>query len=208
MISVTAICLFSVGVLAQTRDRGGAQYDGKWWLSISAKEQDGFVSGFYDCYTYEYKGPDRYTVKSFAEYRRLITGYYQNDTSKKNLPVSEVMHQFRDRPGEKPATGGETTRGQHGYFDGLYWKQISALGGKEKEVGFIEGYLSCHSELVRDRGGVFSKPPADYAELITQWYGLKEDTGDIDEKREPAKVANVLFKFRDGAASQKGAKND
>jgi hypothetical protein len=199
MIPLAALYLLSIGICAERQGREGGQYgyDGKWWLSISGREQDGFVSGYYDCYTYEYKGPDRYTTKSFIEYRRLITEYYRNEPSKQTLPVPEAIHQLRDRPGEKPAAG-ETTSGRHGYFDGLYWKQISALGGTEKEVGFVEGYLACHAQLGHNRGGAFSKAPAEYAALITQWYGLQED-GDINEKREAVKVADVLFKFRDAA---------
>jgi hypothetical protein len=189
--------LMSQGVFPQPQLHETPRYDGQWWLSITPKEQDGFVSGYLDCYTYEYKGPDKYNARSFSEYERLITEYYTNGASKHGMPITRVLHQFQDRPGEKAPPGDGLNRDQHGYFDGLYWKQISALGGKEKQVGFVEGYLSCHVNLSRNRGGVFSKARAEYVRLITQWYGLNEDTGDIDEKREPAKVADVLLKFRD-----------
>jgi hypothetical protein len=199
--------LVLLGLFAQTQRHERSKYDGQWWLSVSPKEHDGFVSGYYDCYTYEYKGPDKYTAKSFSEYGNLITGYYKNDAAKQGVLVSEAMHELRDRPGEKASPGGETTPDKHGYFDGLYWKQISALGGKEKQVGFVEGYLSCHAELVHNKGAVFSKPAEEYAALITQWYGFKEDTGDIDEKREPIKVADALFQLRDHAPNHEQAKS-
>lgn len=188
--------LFIFTHYALSQDNETSQhYNGRWWISVSAHEQDGFVSGYYDCYAYEYKGPDRYTAKSFIEYQELITKFYLKYPSKQTSPVSGVMHTFRDRPGDKVRLGG-TISDQHGYFDGLYWKQISALGGTEKQVGFVAGYLACHAQCVHNRGGDFSRPPAEYAALITQWYELKDD-GDINEKREPIKVADVLFKFRD-----------
>ncbi len=187
---------------AQTQPKMPSKYDGKWWLSITPNEQDGFATGYFDCYVYEYKGPDKYTERSFDEYERLVTVYYKNNLSKGSLPISEAIHELRDRPGEVASRGGEISREPHAYFDGLYWKQTSALGGKESHLGFVEGYLFCHAELAHNRGGIFSKSPAELSGLITKWYGLKEDTGDIDEKREPAKIADVLFRLRDHASNR------
>jgi hypothetical protein len=132
--------------------------------------------------------------------RDLVTKFYQEDPSRLGESVSDVFYRFRDRHGEKERGGdGEPIKGRHGFYDGTYWKQIGALGGKPEQLGFVEGYLWCHVHLSGNKGGVFSQAPAEYAGSISQWYGINEETGDIDEKREPTKVADVLFKLRDHA---------
>jgi hypothetical protein len=183
---------------AKAQQKTDSSYDGHWWLSISPAERSGFLNGYFDCYTYEYKGPARFTVNPPAIARDLITKFYEGSPSRLSEPVPKVFYRFRNHPGEKTtATDGQPIKGRHGFYDGTYWKQISALGGKAEQLGFVQGYLWCHVRLSRDRGGVFSRPPSEYVALITRWYGFVEDTGDIDAKREPAKIADVLFKFRD-----------
>jgi hypothetical protein len=195
------LSLGAVVSVARAQQRATNSYDGHWWLSVSPPERSGFLNGYFDCYRYEYRGPARFRNNPPAIADRLITKHYQDDRSRLTESVSDVFYRFRDLPGEKTREGGgEPIRGRHGFYDGTYWKQIGALGGKPEQLGFVEGYLWCHAHLSGNEGGIFSKPPADYARMITQWYGITEETGDIDEKREPVKVADVLFKVRDHVA--------
>jgi hypothetical protein len=156
------------------------------------------LNGYFDCYTYQYKGPNGFTQRPPAIARDLVTKFYQENPSRLNDLVSDVFDSLQDRAGEKGIrTGGEPMTGPHGYYDGLYWRQIWALGGRLEQTGFAEGYLWCQTHLSRNKSGVFSKSPAEYVALITQWYGFDETTGDVDGKREPAAIADVLFMFRD-----------
>ena len=195
------ILLFSFALAAlasgaNAQQKASASYDGHWWLSITPHEQYGFLNGFTDCYDFEYKGPDRYI--DYNKNQKLITMFYEENASQQGMPVSEVLHRFRARPGEKPRPGGEVIKGRHAYYDGTYWKLISAEGRAEVEQrGFVEGYLACHAGLNHNKGGVFSKAPEEYVRLITQWYGFIEQTGDINAKREPTAIADALFRFRD-----------
>lgn len=78
--------------------------------------------------------------------------------------------------------------------------EISANTGLQLEqVGFVEGYLACHAKLDHNKGGTFSKPAAEYVNLITEWYGFNRDTDAVNAKRQPTAIADVLFKFRDQA---------
>ena len=43
----------------------------------------------------------------------------------------------------------------------------------------------------------FFQPPAEYFRPIAQWYGFHRETDDADAKREPEKIADALFRFRD-----------
>jgi len=79
----------------------------------------------------------------------------------------------------------------------LYWRQASNEGHDE-QLGFVEGYLYCHEKLAKSKGGVFSKAAEQYRALITHWYRFDEKTGDVDAKREPEAIADVLFKVRTG----------
>lgn len=186
--------------------RPSRPYDGNWWLSISATERIGFVNGYFDCYTYEYKGRDNFS-KPRATYADSISGFYERrQASERSKAVSEVLSQFRDAPG-RPAIDkyAQPARGPHGGDDGLYWRQMSAREGPElRQLGFIEGYLSCHVELSGNKRAMFSKPPADYVTLISEWYGFHRDTDDIDARRESSAIADVLYKFRDRPAGSKG----
>jgi hypothetical protein len=176
-------------------------YNGHWWLAITEQEQSGFLNGYFDCYTYEYKGPARYTNYPPAIARDLVTKFYKENASRLNDLVSNVFLGLRDRPGESEIDKyGEPIKGPHGLYHGLYWRQISNYPGPQLEQsGFVEGYLECHAGLDHNKGGTFSKPAAEYVSLITQWYGFNRDTGDINAKREPTTIADVLFKFRDQA---------
>ena len=193
---LTVALLISSGAKAQ--QKMNTRYDGHWWLSISSSERNGYLNGYFDCYDYEFNGPARFDKNQPDIAYELVTEFYDGNPSHLAEPVSDVFYRFRDRPGEKMrATDGEQITGRHGFYDGTYWKQISALGGQAEQLGFVEGYLWCHAHLSRNRGGVFSKAPAEYVKLITRWYKFNRDTGDIDAKREPTKIADVLFKFRD-----------
>lgn len=197
-----AFCL-ALGALAcnaRAHEQVPPRYDGRWWLSISLPERSGFVAGYLDCHTYSRMREVRFKTKGMDVYRDMITQFYQDSTSLLDEPVSRVLFRFRDRPGEQPPPGGEvhTTR-PHGFFDGQYWKVIGGTGGPDKQIGFIEGHLSCYSEPPRDPRVVFSKTPSEYRLLITKWYRLDEETDDMDEERSYEPIANVLFKFRDGA---------
>lgn len=176
-------------------------YNGHWWLSIRSAERTGFLNGYLDCYTYEYKGADRFS-SPINTYEDSITHFYKRGPSfELNDSVAGLLRQFRDPAGRvvidkyaQPATG------PHGGDDGLYWMQISDYPGPQLEQrGFVEGYLACHAGLDQNKGGTFPKPAAEYVKLITQWYGFKRDTGDINAKRQPTAIADVLFKFRDQA---------
>jgi hypothetical protein len=176
------------------------RYDGHWWLSVSQPERSGFVAGYLDCYIYEYKGPGHFDHRGMELDRDSVTKVYEGDSSSLDRRVGDVLYQFRDRPGDVvPSKDGERWSERHGFFDGLYWTQIDAIGGQEEQLGFVEGYLSCHAERSRNRGAVFSKTPTEYRTLISQWYRFDERTGEMDAKRYDAKIADVLFKVRDGA---------
>jgi hypothetical protein len=205
VLAVVGSMGIALGVCASGPARTRATYDGRWWLSTAPAERTGFLDGYFDCYTYEYKGPAKFTVNPPAIAHDLVTKFYEQNPARISEPVPEVLYRFRDRPGQtSTATGGEPIKGRHGFYDGTYWKQIGALGGKAEQLGFVEGYLWCHENLSGNKGGVFSKSPAEYAALITHWYGFVEDTSDINAKREPAKVADVFFKFRDQVSSLRG----
>ncbi len=200
-------CLLLLPVLlAAGQQRGpGASYDGHWWLSAGGDERFGFLNGFFDCYTHEFEGPDRYTSLA-TTYRTAITEFYQNGSAaERDLPVSNPLHRLRDTspPVAIDRYGGHSKE-PHGRHDGLYWREISARGGPELEQrGFAEGYLACHAELNLGRGGTFSKPASVYVSSITGWYGFNAETGDLDRKREPTPIADVLFTFKDQAGSAK-----
>lgn len=176
-------------------------YNGHWWLSAPRVEQSGFLNGYFDCYCYEFKGTARFTRFPVDTYRLQLTRFYEEGTlAVRNELVSDALEQFRDPRGVRVIDKyAEHTKGPHGGDGGLYWRQMYALGGETQQAGFIAGYLWCHSTLNLNKGGVFSKTPAEYVSLITKWYGFDEKTGDVNGEREPASIAGVLMKLADRA---------
>jgi hypothetical protein len=91
----------SSGVAALSAAVGPVQtprtvYDGHWWLSISGDEQFGFLNGYFDCYNYEFKGPDRYPSLAVM-YRTAITEFYKRGPSPElGVVVLELLHRLRD----------------------------------------------------------------------------------------------------------------
>lgn len=202
MRALRALLFISLSAAAAGQQPNAAtKDDGRWWSSISGTEQFGFLNGYFDCYTCEFKGPDRYTSLAVM-YRTAITEFYKKGSSSElDVMVSESLHRLRD-PEPPPAMDpfGGHSKEPHGRNDGLYWREISSHGGPELEqLGFVEGYLTCYAGLKEGKGGTFSKPAADYVRSIAGWYGFKAETGDIDRRREPTPIADVLFEFRDQA---------
>jgi len=178
------------------------KYNGHWWLSVTHAEQSGFLNGYYDCYRYEYKGTAKFTINPPEIARDRVTEFYKQNVSHLDDSVATVFYGLRDLLGEKSsARDGQPIRGRHSYYRGLYWMQIYALGGDAGQRGFIEGYLECHVGLNHNRGGSFSKSASEYVSLISHWYRFDPATSDVDTNRQPAPIADVLFKLRDKAHS-------
>jgi hypothetical protein len=191
---------FSVA-LAHAQAGNSTAPDGAWWLSVSQAEQKGFLNGYGNCYFSEFKGPANYWIGTPFQAQEAITTFYKEHPDKQQEPVSAVFSQLPSRPMQK-AKPGDEVRSPGSSFDGLYWRQQYALGGRAQQIAFIKGYLTCHEKLAQNKGGRFSKTPAEYVTLISQWYGFDEKTGDVDEKREPQRIAKVLFTFKDAEQKQ------
>lgn len=199
-LTLAAVCsltaLLAGGSSAPER-APGLKFDGRWWLTIGLPERTGFVDGFRDCYEYELKGPDQFSYGTVA-YTSAITDFYQRGTSaERAMLVTAVLRTFKDTAGLKlTVPGAKQPKEPHGGRDGLYWMQLS-VAGQDAQLGFVEGYLACHSGLNSDRGGRFSKTAAEYVTSISEWYRFDRETGDIDMGRQPTSIADVLFRFRD-----------
>ncbi|MGH9405859.1 MAG: hypothetical protein ACRD3D_08505 [Terriglobia bacterium] len=198
---ITAIFFVTLATLLLARvaycQQTGGSYDGQWWLSITPEEQAGFLNGYLDCYAFEYGGPPSYWIENPEAAEPAITALYQTNPATDGTPVSEV---FSRLPARQPDEASAATRvkERHSIYDGSYWKQISALGGPERgQLGFVEGYLACHAGFGHNRGGVFSRTPAEYMALISQWYRFDEYTGEINRRRARKPIAEVLERFKD-----------
>lgn len=162
-------------------------YDGNWWTTVSAEEQEGFLDGYVVCYYDEVKGSDRFD-RPYAEYRERITAFYEQASPRRKQLVADVLHQFRFKPGEDPREGGET-----GFFDGQSWREMRP----ENRLWFLEGFLWCYSNRAGNPRGKFSRDAADYVALIDQWYEIDDEKQSINANRVDKKVLTVLFKFVD-----------
>lgn len=162
-------------------------YGGEWWLSRSSIEQRGYLNGDADCDTSQLNGklgsvPPEEKVQAF------VNQFYEDPTHWP-VPVFRVIRRFDSSDGtsHQVPSGGENWRESHGYWDGLWWK--GGTIAKLSQLGYVEGFLACYEGEAHSPRGTFSKSPAQYASLISGWY---DRTG-----KEDAKIADVLFRFRD-----------
>jgi hypothetical protein len=172
-------------------------YDGGWWLSLGGWEQYGFLSGYQDCYAFEYRGSIPFT-KEIQSYIDDLNKYFLEDPARRKQTVSEALDKLRGAAADQsaPAASGSTAADPHGGFDGRFWFDADTAA----ELGFVEGYLACHTAKVKDADGKFSKPAAEYVALINKAYDITDDTDDIDADKAPIKIADVLHHLKDEAA--------
>jgi hypothetical protein len=183
VLAATAVCLGS----SQT-----TEYNGHWWLLQTSEEKSGYLVGDSDCYGFEFKAKAAYS-KSIAEEQEYVTNVYRNNPDKRSAPVFDVIRAAEQQPpSRKVPGGGEAWTEPHGYCDGQWWRGRNSAD----RIGFVEGYIACYARSPRAHG-TFSKTPAEYVRLINQWYILNEESGESDPSRVAAKIADVLFKFRD-----------
>lgn len=192
--SIKALLLLGILGMSCGISHGAAEkvYNGHWWLSISTDQQYGFLSGYWDCYAYDYHGPANYSLATTEGMMQHLATFYHANPSKLGTLVPEVMYRFRAPRGARPPSGGEVHKGPHDGNDGQAWGVL----GDDGELGYVEGYLWCWKHCLHNKGATFSKWPSEYVALISKWYGLNPKTG-INADREPAKIADVLYKFRD-----------
>ena len=171
-------------------------YDGEWWLSLGGWEQYGFLSGYENCYLSEYHGSVGFP-KEVQSYVDDLNKYYLADASRLKTSVSDALDALRDAGNDaalplmkrKPREGSQE-------FDGKFWFEADSA----TQLGFVEGYLACHSAKLKDADAQFSKAPSDYVELINKAYNITDNTDDVDEDKAPLKIADVLHRLKDEAA--------
>ena len=171
-------------------------FDGEWWLSLGGWEQYGFLSGYQDCYAFEYRGSAPFT-KEIQSYIDDLNKYFVADPAHRKQTVSEALDHLRGAAADQSvATGSGAARTDaHGGFDGRFWFDADTAA----ELGFVEGYLACHTTKVKDEDGQFSKTATEYVALINKAYNITDDTDDIDADKAPIKIAEVLHRLKDEA---------
>jgi hypothetical protein len=175
-------------------------YDGPWWQGLGNWEQTGFMTGYVDCHAFEYRGTVAFTKPPQA-YIDGLTSFYQQSAANKSVSVSQALDRIRDAgsetSGPPPAAGGPAP---HGVYDGRFWFDAET---PQVQLGFVEGYLACHTAKVKDADGHFSKSAEEYVSLINDAYGITDDTEDVDPQKGAQKIADVLHQLRDESSAKK-----
>ena len=169
-------------------------YDGEWWLTLGGWEQYGVLSGYEDCYGWEYRGSVGFT-KEVQSYVDDLNKYFLADPGRRKQTVSEALDILRgagqDNSSAEPDAAAATA---HNGFDGKFWFDADPAA----QQGFVEGYLACHAAKLKDADARFSKAPSEYVDLINKAYNITDDSDDIDPDKAPLKIADVLHGLKDG----------
>jgi len=152
-------------------------------------EQDGFLSGYLDCYVWDLKGSHS-AVQPIEAIIAEVSKYYEEHPKARNVPVPEALHILLKPDGR--AAKGE----RHGVYDGDYWRQADF----KHRAAFVRGYLTCLS--VRPKPG-YSQPIENYVDAISKWYGVSDkDEGQLNEKTANEKIGDVLARLCDPSLPQ------
>ncbi len=176
-------------------------FDGDWWLSLGSWEQYGFVSGYQDCYNSEYHGSVP-LLKEIQSYVDDLNKYFLADPTRRKQTVSEALDALRGAasdsalPARKAANPPPPDQPEQKVYDGRFWFDADAAA----ELGFVEGYLACHTAKLKDADATFSAAPSEYVDRINQEYGITDDTDDIAADKAALKLADVLHKLKDEEA--------
>jgi hypothetical protein len=168
-------------------------YDGDWWLTLGGWEQYGVVSGYEDCYGSEYRGSVSFH-KEVQSYVDDLNKYFIADPARRKQSVSEALDALRGAGGDTAVSPSKEPPAEpHSGFDGRFWFDADPAA----ELGFVEGYLACHSAKLKDADAKFTKAPSEYVDLINKAYNITDDTDDIDADKAPLKIADVLHRLKD-----------
>ena len=118
---------------------------------------------------------------------RAISTYYQRHPEASQRSVLEVAFEV-SKAGVTPhvASGGESWRERHGYFDGEYWRQSD----DSERQAFVSGYLACRAKYLHLTTDV---PIAVIVSKISKWYRINpENVSDIDPQRSNDKIGDLL----------------
>jgi hypothetical protein len=201
--SSRSLCVCFI-LLASTLALGqkATTYDGSWWVSVSKSEQLGFVSGYVDCNDTELHGVD--FLGSYVGFRKKVSDYYEQEPSARDIAAGDVLVRVASasaKPPEKSEPSGKSEgppgtaeiSPQPGFFNGEYWMQA----GLQQQLGYVEGYLWCHQHRQSHRRGQFSKSPADYREMVTDWYNSESPGHSSDTP-----LSKVLYQVRRQSSKQ------
>ena len=181
------ICVMLLGAPTACRVRLAAQrYDGSWWQSLSAVEQDAFVSAYLDCYIWDARGVD-YSDQSIKQQVGSVSDFYKTHPNLMDMAVPDVVRTLGRSPTH--AQGGE----RHGAYDGDFWRQLPDSG----RLAFIQGYLECERLHLLNH---FSRTPEAYVRTISGWYGVSDaNESQLNDERANDKIGDVLTALRDKA---------
>ena len=173
-------------------------YDGDWWLSLGGWEQSGFITGYEDCYNSEYHGTVPFTKEAQSTVDEL-NKYFLADPARRKQTVSDALDELRSAasdsalPSYKLANPPPPDQPPAAVYDGHFWFDADPAA----ELGFVEGYLACHSAKLKDADAKFSRAPAELVDRITQAYGITDDTEDVAADKGAVKISEVLHQLKD-----------
>ncbi len=170
--------------------------DGAWWLAVTTERREGYVAGVVDCSSTEGKNRSIGTERLSSLQKRATKHYADHPDQAGKLAVRVILEVGPKKALPVPK-GGEVYSGEHGFFDGNFWRMMS----EDQQLGFVEGYIDCLS-MVQPKGAPFSKDPAWYQEWISEWLGTTQrDQGVIRLDRETAAIANALKLARNAGSA-------
>lgn len=160
-----ALCLMALG---QAKKPTFTPPDGHWWLNASSEERNGFLTGYFECYSFMLRKevPSGPQGEGLSE---AVTDVYDNGSE--SAPVASIIQLLFDR-WQKEHRYRFVRADPSNEYDGDIW-----MGGDVKagyRIAIIEGFLSCQAANGMPAA---SLSPAQLEARVSRWYGTgKEET--------------------------------
>src|SRR5208282_4732069 len=126
-----------------------------------------------DCYVSEYHGSVPFS-KDLPSYIDEINKYYLADSTRRKQTVSEALDVLRGAASDSTLPAYKTANPpppDQIVYDGHFWSDADPAA----KLGFVEGFLACHTAKLKDADAEFSKAPSEYIDRITQAYSIPEN---------------------------------
>lgn len=160
------------------------KYDSVWWQATPLDERTQFIAGYLDCAAYDF-GRTKLSDAQWNVIEPKITMYFASHSGTIPRTVPSLILSL-GRSSHSADREPEIHAGQHGIFDGNYWREITPSG----RLGFVEGYNACRSSKPNQKR-FLTHPATWYVIQIDETYKITPDN-DIDEHVASAKIAIII----------------
>lgn len=160
------VLLLAAAACGQSKPNAFVPPDGHWWLAASKPQQDGFLTGFDDCSSFEFANPGPDGL-SFDQLGHEIGEFYRQYAAATSTPVSSVVARLYAnwrRTGAYKFSPPDPRNEYSGLW--LHYDSLNPI---------VRGFMSCQ---VAEKQAAAEFTVEEIVQRVADWYGIQPEPGD------------------------------